>query len=915
MLPEQGPPASSTTLGSGEQHFVEMEFGDEYVGEALRVDAQLVPHGRGTLQSPSGKHCYVGDFNMRLRDGYGKLVTDRFVLWSKWKANRPDLTCSARIDYSNGDKYAGYLTLYQDPSALQLLSRTHSQSLSKFSIWVRATSLVRERWGEMVYVDGSRFFGQWERNLPNGFGCRIGPTGDRYIGMFTDGVYDGNGVLFTATRETAAAVMHAIQGMSSVATASGVPRSRSYSKSPSPQQGGGGGGGGAGGGGIGNGAIFDGTWKEGSFVCEEGYGIFPCRTRVTADWSDIAHCTDGEINFATRAASSKPWLETFQWESLLCGGSEHARRKDFIDALPTRNALYTAKTREEVVDIVRKFVTENPSIANSVKIFRRCFYFLYGTCGHSYEIGSGLGNNKLGWCFVRNAFGGCIHRGHGKAICKDDIANALGDIVSFISSVRRWVEELLAKKGADIISNHDLDAQVSRWILDLVMHDVHPPLFNLYVQVYGKQQVALSATIEELAKLTMDDLGVQFGRHDAEEKLFDPYADAIHSVRTITNAATLSAKLQALRAWSTEIDTATRMAQMRLKDEHLQKVQMIARTRTQVSFTTNNDSIAATSDESPTASLSRLDDADSTRMRAASSSTNDGAEGTPQMASTGSSKRIIAEALKVESGSADDLLPIHQYVLIRANVPYLLAHAQMLVDLSSDDTFVDGTSQDAFVITTLHACISILPQLDMHLRDANGVVAPVSVFERRIEDALQGLLSDAPNVVLQRLVVWVAAVIDSVASGDASFATSVGDDSASTSGAAKFTQVELQTSPTRVANGYYYSPPGELLQVDEAAARLLNAINANSTASDEWRELYYAAQVLDSFNVQLLVGSSLSSMTALDSRKIDAPAPNGAAIANCGQPEANAVIAVKIRRALPPGTYSAIANFIISLDT
>ena len=666
-----------------ERRTITMEFGDEYTGEVVKMPNTnyFVPHGQGTLHSLTGGHSYVGDFKFRLREGYGKLVTNDFFLWCKWKDNRPDWSSSVRIDYTNGEKYCGYLAAVTDPQ-LQAKVKKDKIPLSKFSHWVRTTVLVRERWGEMVFADGSRYFGQWESNSPDGFGCAHLANGDRYIGNWWKGKYHGAGTLFSSKQSKRL---------------------------------------------TGGGLVYDGIWEKGVFDAEEGHVTFPCRTRLTGEWKNSVQAATASIHHPTKAECGIRWLNSFQWETLLCGCNEGAKNRDIAAAIPLRNQLLKASSKEEVESISRQVIKENASVTNSLKIFRRCFYFLYGTCGSSGEIGAGLGNNRLGWCYVRSCFGGCIHRGHGKPIESSDIDGALGDVSSFVSSLRRWVDELVGEQGSQVIYDWDADVTICRHLLDIVLADVHQPLFNLYVQVYRKEQVALTASVRRLSGITPDDLGVLFGRHGDEEKLFSPYEDAIRSLQALSKSYSLNAKLNCLKKMSADIDLSTRLGQMKLEGDQLTRLSTFVKNRR----------------ESTGESLAHM----------SITSREQGGEAEAMAP-------LISQALSVQSGSTDDLLPIHQYVLLEAAVPYLYSHVQLLLDLSADERFIDGTSQDAFCITTLQACTTIMPQLHKNIRDKQKVITPLTAYEKRVEDSLSFDTEEALTAVL----LWLPSVFATMGS-------------------------------------------------------------------------------------------------------------------------------------------------------
>ncbi|KEG13210.1 putative protein kinase [Trypanosoma grayi] len=667
---ERGQSVSIPSPEGGQQNrSITMEFGDEYFGDVKVDRGSVIPHGRGTLQSPLGKHCYVGDFVNRSRDGYGKLVTERYVLWSKWKMNRPDLTSSARIDYANGNKYCGFLSLRQDNAAAQNLSRSQRTRLSKFSIWAQTTTPVRERWGELVGANGDRYFGQWEEDLPCGFGCLVTASGDRYVGLFEAGKFHDTGTFFSLSFGMCNASSSLLDGVGFVLafdqTQQLVIETRDEESEKSKYHG--------------KkrwcGVVFDGVWEKGKFI-GEGHVTLPCGSRVSAEWKSASYATNGRLfvgaaNARTQTGmNARGWFQCFHWEPLLCGAYEESKVQEYTSCASYRDRLNSASTQEEVQAVLSDFCSNQGSVRNALKVFRRCFYFLHGTCGKSNEIGSGLGSNKLGWCYLRNAYGGCIHRGRGRPISVADVDLAMTDIMSFVRSMERWVVEML---GDAAVADSSSETFVARRIVDYVMRDVHDVLFNLYVHAYGDEDAALSLSLERLREhTTLDDLGVDFARQQSVERLFDPYADAIYSIEQLGRRVhTFTGKLRVLAQWSKEIDLAARLAQVSLDDRSL--------------------------------------------------------------------SILPRSCTHMESGSADDLLPIHQYVLIKAKLRHLYAHTKLLVDLSGEDMLMEFTSRENFFVTTLHACASMLSNLHPLLRDESRVLAPSSLFEDRLRSAVKSL--------------------------------------------------------------------------------------------------------------------------------------------------------------------------------
>ncbi|CUG44172.1 Hypothetical protein, putative [Bodo saltans] len=847
------------------KHIIHMDYNDEYQplryqqggcasatqhhGNRASMSADqvlLVPNGSGTLQSTSGKHCYVGVFAQRERNGEGKLLTDKIVLWCNWNANRPEFTSSARLDTTSGDKYHGYLVARADADIVQKLAKVNPPVMSKFSIWVNATKFTKERWGELVSANGGRYFGQWVNDIRCGFGCVIAPNGDRYVGMFLNDVYHGLGVLFSRNTNSGAsdrsldgsphrsggssrslhAAYHASFTTSSnhrehhrpsnpVVDSILSPSSMTASLYP---------------------VVFDGAWNNGVLESSDALAMFPCGTKVRGAWRNTGSVEGGSVTCPRKprmfeggpnaeADFTKRWVETFQWESLLCGSSEGSKYRSHYGAKSIRSRLMKSRERSGAVQQLTRFLKEDTLVLNAMKVFRRCFYFFYGTCGSSSEIGGGLAGNSLGWCQFRGASGGCIHRGRGRVIQASDIDSALGDIFSLVASVHRWTVEILGEGCMDHARDLDADGVVTRHALDMILSEVHPVLLNLYVQVYKAQEENLQAAVSRLRGTTLDDLGVLFGRHESD-KLFDPYADASRSLGDLSKCRNLTDMIRTLVMWSKEIDTSTKLAQVSLQDEQLSKISTVIRERRQSVFSGASKSPLPSSFsrsyggdglvEGPQ-SLRSLPDGDTsipsvdvnaggegsspppspTSMQwnnsfaSPSSATGGGGDDSPSLGPQhpptaipaalrrrAQSKFIDAAVDNLEAGSADDLIPIHQYVLLRgaAGVPHMYAITKLLVDLSADDAVVDPTSRDSFCITTLHACVTTLMQLDPDLRERTlpsqtivqqvlSVLTPASVFARRIDEAAQLLhLSSQPSLA-DSLALWFPATIEAFVDG------------------------------------------------------------------------------------------------------------------------------------------------------
>ncbi|RNF12618.1 putative protein kinase [Trypanosoma rangeli] len=682
--------AFNSSESKPEKMCVAMECGDVYSGEVKMDRGTMVPHGHGTLESPSGKHCYVGGFVSRRRDGDGKLTTERYVLWSKWKMNRPDLTSPARIDYLDGSKYGGYFAFRQNNAAALHSFRGSKTRLSNFSTWVQTNTPVRERWGEFVGVNGDRYFGQWENDLPSGFGCLVTSGGDRYVGLFEEGKFHDTGTLFSLSYGGQNACSSLLDGANFVLSRESYLRQATdvgadtdtdddeddatldatmAMKGHEKERWGG--------------VIFDGGWERGRFV-GEGYVTLPCGSRILAAWKSSTYPTNGRVflgsfyNRTQAGMNARGWFQCFHWEPLLCGTSEELRAEEYDSCAPYRERLHGATTQEEVQAVLADFCGSQGAVRNALKLFRRCFYFFYGTCGKGSEISAGLGSNRLGWCYLRNTYGGCIHRRKGRPIVVGDVDLAMTDIISFVGSVERWVVAML---GDAAVADSSSEMFVARRVLDYVLRDTHDVLLNLYLHAFKEEDVSLSAALERLReRTTQDDMGVVFARQQSEEQLFDPYADAIHGIEQLErNTHTFTGKLRVLARWSREIDLAARLAQVTLDDK--------------------------------------------------------------------SFLLLPRGHMHLESGSADDLLPIYQYVLIKARLRHLYVHTKLLVDLSSEDMFMEFASPENFFVTTLHACTTMLARLHPLLRDKGQILVPSSFFEYQLRSAVRSIHRMAASFV------------------------------------------------------------------------------------------------------------------------------------------------------------------------
>jgi hypothetical protein len=467
-------------------HEIIMEFGDVYTGEVAEHPGRgvSVPHGRGTLQSGRGRHSYVGGFQYQQRHGWGKLITPAFVMWGAWKYNRPDLTSAFRLDLPDGSKYCGYVT------ALQSLTPSTPRPVSRFTQYVLSTSYAKAGWGEIVYPDGRRYFGQWSQDLATGYGCLLGTDGERYVGMWSAGVFHGAGVRFTN-----------------------------------------------------NDVVYDGTWAEGRFRCFDGKVIFARQIRLRGNWDDVDCFKNATVMLPDRRQAELPFLITSHFDHLMltAAGAVCPKKIVAVDE-PLRAVIerVAAATAEQINEIFAAHLKENAIFTRALKIFQQLFYFVYGACGSS----------ALDGCCALRSLGGCMHRPTTRRLNDHKLVfDALGDILSFVTSSHRWfVRHLGPERGIDNLNGNRV---LLRHILDSVLELVHPPLMKLYQDAYAAEQLALDASRDRLRAMPVD--------HLPNSPRARTYDQALNTLQELMTSNTFSAKLTNLVRWCNDIDDAMRL--------------------------------------------------------------------------------------------------------------------------------------------------------------------------------------------------------------------------------------------------------------------------------------------------------------------------------------------------------------------
>ncbi|KAK7198674.1 MORN repeat/Vacuolar sorting protein 9 (VPS9) domain containing protein [Novymonas esmeraldas] len=657
--------------GAGEgRATLTLEHGDTYEGAVEVRQGVALPHGRGVWRCGDGETRYEGAFVQRWRDGYGRLCTTDFTLWARWRMDRPDVASSARVDYPDGSRYSGFVEVVARPRRPPPLTR------SKFGAWAASIGVSRRRWGELVYAGGDRYVGGWAEDTREGFGCYVWASGSRYTGRFHRGHFHNTGTLFVAPGEVEGCLSRLCRSggwrcggdeggvVKDGGSDAGAAAPWGVARWPPGSRPGW------------DGVVVDVVWRDG--VCHgEGHVTLPSGVRLSADWRSASSPVDGELVLPTLTAQARTdvevyeWRESFQWESLFSGADDAAaanrpHRAAHEKVESTRAAIQRSNSAEFVRSCVMDLLQTHDVTKTALHVVQRCFHCLYGTCGVDAEVGAGGHGNALGWCTLRNAYGGCIHHANGRRIGASDLDLALRDVVSLARSMVRWVLDAVGAELQSKVLDCGGEAVIGRWVADGVFQHCYPILLNLYSQVYRAEETALAASLARLrGTITLDDIGAVFARQsESQEKLFDAYTDAVHCVEQLNGEPqTLTGLLKVLVQWSREIDLSTRLTQ-------------------------------ACRDGRPSTARST-------------------------------------------AGSADDLLPIHQYVLSQARCSRLYAVTRLLADFAAEPLFMEATSQEAFGVATAQVCVWTLLRLHPWERDATRVLVPVAVTLDGVREAVQ----------------------------------------------------------------------------------------------------------------------------------------------------------------------------------
>jgi hypothetical protein len=655
-----------------------LDDGDTYEGAVHAKHGVVLPHGQGVWRSADNTLSYEGHFVQRWRDGYGRLCTPAFTLWARWRMDRPDLSSATRVDYANGDRYCGFIEWKVKP-----VGSSSPKLRSKFSAWAASVQPMRQRWGEVVMRDGDTYVGEWKDDEREGFGCYVWASGSRYTGRFRRGQCSDIGTLFIAASDMDGCFTRLGSGGWRCGAGSGVG-SRDHRQDA-----------GYGDGVCGvarwpplkrpswDGIIVDVVWADGR-CCGEGHVTLPGGVRISADWRTGSSPLDGELVLPVLSPQARvdpdvyEWHQSFQWEALFSRNSSNGSPRGTAEVVSRARATIRQSNSAELVrSCLVELLNTHELITTTLHIFRRCFYALYGTCGSETEIGAGGSTRGLGWCSLRNQYGRCIHRARGRPIQAGDLDLALRDVASLAKSTVRFALEQLESELQAKVLDCGGEAVIGRWVADRVFQYCYPVLLNLYRQVYLTEEATLAASMARMRDaVSLDDMGVLFARQsESQARLFDPYTDAVHCIEQLNGETqTLTTLLKVLVQWSREIDLSTRLTQ---------------------------------------------------------------ASQEPHAAGRGRPPHKAGSKAVTAAGSADDLLPIHQYVLSQSRCTPLYAVTKLLSDFANETLFMEATSQEAFGVTTLQVCVLTLLDLHPWERDEANIVVPFSVTLNRVGEVVQ----------------------------------------------------------------------------------------------------------------------------------------------------------------------------------
>lgn len=422
--------------------------------------------------------------------------------------------------------------------------------------------------------------------------------------------------------------------------------------------------------------VFDGVWADGKFA-GEGHVTLPSGSRISAEWRDASLPMGGEAVLRRgHSSSGTRWAERFHWEPLLCGASDEQRDGELAAAEPFRqrlDKLAASRPGGAAAADCRAVLVDFLSSGAQLQTALRVFRRCF-----SFHYGTCGSSAELGAGQRDNPLGWCARHG----IFGGCIHPARGAAITAAD---------LSAALTDIFS---LARSVLRWTADL----------------FGAERLEW-----------MDGLGVPVGtvvgRWTADAALKDSHGVLLNLYLHVYAAeeAEVCKALARLRGAATLDDMgvafARRQSAERLFDPYADAAHCIEQ------LCAGGHTLSSKLDV-----LTQWTRAIDLSTRLARTPAVGGSASSPPSPQAG--------------GSADDLLPIHQYVLSQSRLRHLHAHARMLADFAEEAAFVDPSSQESFCVTTLLVCVSTLPRLHHGLRDGDGVLVPASVFTGRLRAAV-----------------------------------------------------------------------------------------------------------------------------------------------------------------------------------
>lgn len=738
--------AGGGVVGSRSSEQIRASFLLQQQQQLAASNMKPIPHGIGELMSDSGRQTFTGYFVQGQRDGIGQLVTSRFMLWGFWKHNTVDVASSVRLDsLETLVKYRGFVRMVTNDGNLKselldLQSLSKTGLLSPFSAWVATARFVREGWGEAVFPDGRHVFGRWENDQLFGFGTQLTPDGERFVGMFHQSKFHGFGVLF-----------------------------------------------------LPNGAVCEGDWNAGVFKNANGALTIPNRCVLSGQFTD--RNAFSRVNIQLLDSSSTHTREDIEtglsyvarthYNSLFFWATNAAvlREEALQQAVPLLALVEQQTDPRSAAKLleseIRARLIKTKRFDNAVRIAQRIIFLMWGSCGSPSYIHSGNGRTALGimpsrtgahapldgsilaasstsrvsFSGVRN---GGLSGGGGGAAASSSLSSSAaaggGDGSSATAGLATnpgvkpvapnqalgWCET--QRSGGCIHSGtgHPITPQTARQLFEDMLS------FSTSCRRYWAQLFEIARDIRRTNSGKNNPATSQQRDDEADDDEDNSVLDSEELLNIVSRAA-FDAIFGACRRLAINVFSHAFYAEQVSAETALERLRDVTLNDVGIEFARQSDDVLFDIYADATRELERS---------FVSQVPTDILHGLHRWSMTIDS---ATRESQTAGGSADDLIPIHQFTLLRAKIPHLVPMTKLVSWMGEQPCFVDPTSAESFCLTTLQACVSMLGDLRSNIRDTQGVLQSPSALEARVDDTLS-LLDDqsVPVQIVRRAADYCA---------------------------------------------------------------------------------------------------------------------------------------------------------------